>query len=166
MRNLVPSAIKISSLEATCDEQPEYIVAAAFDIDRELIFAASEDAQGGVRIWRTPVDPCQWNAPILCGSFDTTNSKVLSLRVIGESAQLVLVTRGGDTVSWQLDESGNFIVRPYCSESMVETGHTNECRVIRMSLEVLIQVYWLLNGVLMTRFLLSLLVNLLVPMAT
>jgi len=166
MRNIVPSAIKISSLEATYDKQPESIVAAAFDIDRELIFAASEDAQGGVRIWRTPVDPCQWNAPILCGSFDTTNSKVLSLRVIGESAQLVLVTRGGDTVSWQLDESGNFIVRPYCSESMVEASYTNACRATRMSLGVLIQVYWLLDGALMTRFLLSLLVSLLVPMAT
>ncbi|OJA14136.1 hypothetical protein AZE42_06727 [Rhizopogon vesiculosus] len=114
MRNLVPSAIKISSLDSTEDEQPdsESIVAAAFDIDRGLIFAASEDAQGGVRIWRTPVDPCEWNAPIFCGSFNTTNSKVLSLRVLGESAQLILVTRGGDTVSWQLDESGNFIGDP------------------------------------------------------
>jgi elongator complex protein 1 len=123
MRNLVPSAIKVSYLGSTYDEQPnlastataeESIVIAAFDIDRGLIFAASEDALFGVRIWRTPVDPGEWNAPTLCGSFNAPNSKVLSLRVIGESAQLILVTRSGDTVSWQLDESGNFIVRPSC----------------------------------------------------
>src|SRR6267154_150287 len=102
MRNLVPSAIKLSTLESTYNEHPESassnavqetIVTAAYDVDRGLIFAASEDAQCGVRIWRTPVDPCEWNAPILCGSFNSVNSKVLSLRVIGESAQLILMTK-------------------------------------------------------------------------
>lgn len=167
MRNLVPSAVKISSLEPTHDEIPdsastaaeESIVATAFDIDRGLIFAASEDAHCGVRIWRTPVDPCEWNAPTLCGSYNSANSKVLSLRVIGETAQLILVTRSGDTVSWQLDESGDFIVRSSSSVRMVEAHYTDECRVIQMLLEVLIQAYWLLNGVLMIRSLLSLLAS-------
>ncbi|KAG2158594.1 pol II transcription elongation factor [Suillus bovinus] len=123
MRNLVPSAIKVSTLEPPYDEQTsnsassngvqESIVAAAFDVDRGLIFAASEDAQFGVRIWRTTADPLEWNAPILCGSFSSIiDPKVLSLRVIGESAQLVLVTRSGDTVTWQLDESGELISGP------------------------------------------------------
>ncbi|KAG1835906.1 pol II transcription elongation factor [Suillus subalutaceus] len=122
MRNLVPTAIKVSTLEPAYNEQisdsassdcvQESIVAAAFDVDRGLIFAASEDAQFGVRIWRTPVDPCEWNAPILCGSFASVDPKVLSLRVIGESAQLVLVTRSGDTVTWQLDDSGELISGP------------------------------------------------------
>ncbi|KAG1866975.1 pol II transcription elongation factor [Suillus tomentosus] len=122
MRNLVPSAIKVSTLEPAYNEQTsdsassngpqESIVAAAFDVDRGLIFAASEDAQFGVRIWRTSVDPCEWDAPVLCGSFSSIDPKVLSLRVIGESAQLVLVTRSGDTVTWQLDESGELISGP------------------------------------------------------
>ncbi|KAG1738258.1 pol II transcription elongation factor [Suillus lakei] len=121
MRNLVPSAIKISTLEPTYNEHTsdsassnaqESIVAAAYDVDRGLIFTASEDAQFGVRIWRTPVDPCEWNAPVLCGSFISVDSKVLSLRVIGESAQLILVTRSGDTVSWQLDDLGELISGP------------------------------------------------------
>ncbi|KAG1767483.1 pol II transcription elongation factor [Suillus placidus] len=122
MRNLVPSAIKVSTLKPTYNEQTsdsassncgqESIVAATFDVDRGLIFAASEDAQFGVRIWRTPVDPCEWNAPILCGSFSSIDPKVLSLRVVGESAQLILVTRSGDTVTWQLDEFGEFISGP------------------------------------------------------
>lgn len=122
MRNLVPSAIKISTLEPAYNEQisesipsngvQESIVAAAFDVDRGFIFAASEDAQFGVRIWRTPVDPCEWDPPVLCGSFSSFDPKVLSLRVIGESAQLILVTRSGDTVTWQLDDSGQLISGP------------------------------------------------------
>lgn len=122
MRNLVPSATKVSTLEpvyneqipdsASCSGVQESIVAAAFDVDRGLIFAASEDAQFGVRIWRTSVDPCEWNAPILCGSFSSIDPKVLSLRVIGESAQLILVTRSGDTVTWQLDELGELVSGP------------------------------------------------------
>ncbi|KAG2050912.1 pol II transcription elongation factor [Suillus hirtellus] len=122
MRNLVLSAIKVSTLEPAYNEQTsdpassngpqECIVAAAFDVDRGLIFAASEDAQFGVRIWRTSVDPCEWDAPVLCGFFSSIDPKVLSLRVIGESAQLVLVTRSGDTVTWQLDESGELISDP------------------------------------------------------
>jgi elongator complex protein 1 len=122
MRNLVPSAIKVSTLEPVYNEKTsdstssnyvhESIAAAAFDVDRGLIFAASEDAQFGVRIWRTSCDPCEWNAPVLCGSFSSIDPKVLSLRVIGESAQLILVTRSGDTVTWQLDESGELISGP------------------------------------------------------
>ncbi|KAG1812305.1 pol II transcription elongation factor [Suillus variegatus] len=122
MRNLVPSAIKVSTLEPAYNEQisdstsingpQESIVAAAFDVDRGLIFAASEDAQFGVRIWKTSVDPCEWDAPVLCSSFSSVDPKVLSLRVIGESAQLVLVTRSGDTVTWQLDDSGELISGP------------------------------------------------------
>ncbi|KAG2136870.1 pol II transcription elongation factor [Suillus cothurnatus] len=122
MRNLVPSAIKVSTLEPAYNEKisdstssnyvHESIVAAAFDVDRGLIFAASEDAQFGVRIWRTSCDPCEWNPPVLCGSFSSIDPKVLSLRVIGESAQLILVTRSGDTVTWQLDESGELISGP------------------------------------------------------
>lgn len=161
MRNLVLSAIKISSLESKCGQpdstaaaSEESIIAAAFDIDRGLIFSASEDAQRGVCIWRAPVDPCEWNAPILCGSFNSAN--VLSLRVIGETAQLILVTRSGDTVSWELDDSGDFIVRPTC---MVDAVYTDGCRVVQKLLEVLIQAYWQLNGVLMIRFLLLLLVS-------
>jgi len=120
MRNLVPSAIKVSTLEPAHNEKTsdstssnyvhESIVAAAFDVDRGLIFAASEDAQFGVRIWRTSCDPCEWNAPVLYSSFSSIDPKVLSLRVIGESAQLILVTRSGDTVTWQLDESGELII--------------------------------------------------------
>ncbi|KAG1726875.1 pol II transcription elongation factor [Suillus paluster] len=98
MRNLVPSAIKLLR---------ESIVAAAFDIDRGLIFAASEDAKFGVHIWRTPIDPCEWEEPILCGSFRSINPKVLSLRVIGESAQVIL--SGPDVgilaVEWSPDDT-------------------------------------------------------------
>lgn len=139
MRNLVPSAIKISTLDRTYNEQTpdsassngvqESIVAAAFDVDRGLIFAASEDAQFGVRIWRTPVDSCEWGAPILCGSFSSTDPKVLSLRVIGESTQLILVTRSGDTVTWQLDDSGELIVRHIC---MVCSSYVNRCRAVQI----------------------------------
>ncbi|KAG0700203.1 pol II transcription elongation factor [Suillus ampliporus] len=130
MRNLVPSASKVSTLEPIYNEEysdstssngaKESIVAAAFDIDRGLIFAASEDAQFGIRIWRTPVDPCEWKTPILCGSFSSVDPKVLSLRVIGESAQVILVTRSGDTVSWELDELGQFISGPDVVGSAVE----------------------------------------------
>lgn len=139
MRNLVPSAIKVSTLEPAYNEQisdstsingpQESIVAAAFDVDRGLIFAASEDAQFGVRIWKTSVDPCEWDAPVLCSSFSSVDPKVLSLRVIGESAQLVLVTRSGDTVTWQLDDSGELIVRRIYTISL---SCVDRCRAVQI----------------------------------
>ncbi|KIJ66069.1 hypothetical protein HYDPIDRAFT_174791 [Hydnomerulius pinastri MD-312] len=46
---------------------------------------------------------------MFCGSYATSNPRIVSLRVLAESSQLALVTFAGDIVVWELDDSGSFV---------------------------------------------------------
>ncbi|KIK96350.1 hypothetical protein PAXRUDRAFT_138652 [Paxillus rubicundulus Ve08.2h10] len=67
------------------------------------------ESEGEILVWRTPgtVPPSGGPSFVFCGSFVTPNPRIVNLRVLSESSQLVLVTLAGDIVVWGLDELGN-----------------------------------------------------------
>ncbi|KAG1716215.1 hypothetical protein ID866_955 [Astraeus odoratus] len=119
MRNLVQLALQTIALNAEVVEQyagpmPDgsvpSIAATAFDVDRNVTYSAMT-LQGKILIWKTSGE-CLFSLEepsfSFCGSYITPESQIASLRVLAESSQLALVTRAGDIVIWDLDDSGNF----------------------------------------------------------
>lgn len=121
MRNLTLSAVQISVLRAedviqfsspTSDDVSATLSAIAFDSDRSAIFAGTESPRGGILVWRTSDNvslTSECGSFLFCASY-ASSSGIASLRVLSESNQLVLVTRGGEIVVWELDESGSPVV--------------------------------------------------------
>ncbi|KAG6382066.1 pol II transcription elongation factor [Boletus reticuloceps] len=122
MRNLTLSTVQIFALQAedviqfsspTSDDATAILTAIAFDLDRQTTFVGTESSQGVILIWRTSesdrVPQTSRHRPfVFCGSYTLPDAGIASLRVLSESNQLVLVTRAGDIVVWELDESGGF----------------------------------------------------------
>ncbi|KAH7910038.1 pol II transcription elongation factor [Hygrophoropsis aurantiaca] len=122
MRNLVLSALDVSSLDvlngidANVDagaSTTQGITATAIDVDRDVIFAAAFDhIRDEATIWRTSRENNGSGISgdlTFIGMFSTPKSDVISLKVLAEFSQLVLIVRGGDIVSWDLDDSGNAV---------------------------------------------------------
>ncbi|KAH7928721.1 IkappaB kinase complex, IKAP component [Leucogyrophana mollusca] len=118
MRNLTLSASMVSSLDVAKgnldgeENTGVSISSVAIDVDRNVIFATSGGAHNEVCIWRAAGDGDTMGESetlTLVGTFSTPDSRVLSLRVLAEASQLVLVVRGGDIVVWELDDLGGFV---------------------------------------------------------
>lgn len=122
MRNLTLSTVQLSTLQAedviqfsspTSDDDTAVLSAIAFDLDRGATFVGTESSQGVILVWKTSDRALQTHENgtfVFCGSYTSSNTGIASLRVLSESNQLVLVTRAGDIVVWELDESGGFVV--------------------------------------------------------
>ncbi|KAF8554834.1 pol II transcription elongation factor [Imleria badia] len=121
MRNLTLSTVQISTLQTedviqfsspTSDDTTAVLSAIAFDLDRNATFVGTESSQGAIMVWKTSNrgSPTPGNGSfVFCGSYTSSNAGIASLRVLSESNQLVLVTRAGDIVVWELDDSGGFV---------------------------------------------------------
>ncbi|KAN0081459.1 IKI3 family domain containing protein [Tylopilus felleus] len=121
MRNLTLSTVQLSTLQAedviqfsspTSDDDTAVLSAIAFDLDRGATFVGTESSQGVILVWKTSDRALQTpenGTFVFCGSYTSSNTGIASLRVLSESNQLVLVTRAGDIVVWELDESGGFV---------------------------------------------------------
>lgn len=130
MRNLTLSTVQISILQAedvikfsspTSDDATAVLSAIAFDLDRNATFAGTESSQGVILVWRTSdiASPTPGNVSfVFCGSYTSPSAGIASLRVLSESNQLVLATRAGDIVVWELDESGSFVVSDQSSAAL------------------------------------------------
>jgi elongator complex protein 1 len=139
MRNLTLSTVQISLLLAedviqfsnpTSDDATAVLSAIAFDLDRNTTFAGTESSQGVILVWRVSgtVSPTPGNVSfVFCGSYTSPSAGIASLRVLSESNQLVLVTRAGDIVVWELDESGGFVVGDQSSVALFLTVVLGRC---------------------------------------
>ncbi|KAI6112013.1 pol II transcription elongation factor [Pisolithus croceorrhizus] len=116
MRNISQDSIQVATLrtedveQVTTDETNATIAAIAFDVDRDVTFAATT-CGGKILIWKTagrrlpsPKEP----SFCFCGSYATPDPRIVSLRVLAEASRLVLVARSGDIVVWELGDSGDF----------------------------------------------------------
>ncbi|KAI6009884.1 pol II transcription elongation factor [Pisolithus marmoratus] len=116
MRNISRDAIRIVTLrtedveQVTPDGTSATIAAIAFDVDRDVTFAATT-CGGKILIWRTAgrrfISP-EESSFCFCGSYPTPDPRTVNLRVLAESSRLVLVSRSGDIVVWELSDSGDF----------------------------------------------------------
>lgn len=122
MRNLTLSTVQISTLRAedvsqfsslTSDDATAVLSAIAFDLDRNATFVGTESLKGVIMVWKTSGSDSSTpgnGSFVFCGSYTSSNAGIASLRVLSETNQLVLVTRAGDIVVWELDDSGGFVV--------------------------------------------------------
>ncbi|KAG2015494.1 pol II transcription elongation factor [Coprinopsis cinerea AmutBmut pab1-1] len=108
--------------------------ATALDLDENVLYAASErknlDGEVEVELWRVasqkpPTNTEVQESPIMTATFTTTASsafpkasQIVSLRVVAETRQVVVVMGGGDIVIISIDEDGS----PTEVEGTFETG--------------------------------------------
>ncbi|KAI6007771.1 pol II transcription elongation factor [Pisolithus orientalis] len=116
MRNISQDSVQIVTLRTedvervTPDGTSATFAATAFDVDRGVTFAATT-CGGEILIWKTAgrrLLPPEESSFCFCGSYATPDPRIVSLRVLAESRRLVLVTRSGDIVVWELGDSGDF----------------------------------------------------------
>lgn len=139
MRNLTLSTVQISVLQPedviqfsspTSDNVSAVLSATAFDLDRNAIFAGTESLHGEILVWRTSDSVSSTpgrGSIVFCGSYTSPNAGIASLRVLSESNQLVLVTRAGDIVVWELDGSGGFVVSSQIVATLLLTVSPGRC---------------------------------------
>lgn len=121
MRNLTQIAVQVVSLNAddvgqfssVPPEGPAAILSAtAFDIDRDITFAATE-CNGEILVWKISANhllSLEEPSFSFCGSYVTPEPRIASLRVLAETSRLALITHAGDIVVWELGDSGDFNV--------------------------------------------------------
>ncbi|KAI5988054.1 pol II transcription elongation factor [Pisolithus albus] len=116
MRNISQDSIQKVTLrtedveQVTADGTNATIAATAFDVDRDVTFAATT-CEGKILIWKTAgarLLPPEESSFCFCGSYITPDPRIASLRVLAEASRLVLVARSGDIVVWELGDSGDF----------------------------------------------------------
>ncbi|KIM63897.1 hypothetical protein SCLCIDRAFT_1213692 [Scleroderma citrinum Foug A] len=137
MRNLTQIAVQVVSLNADDVGQfssvpPEGLAATlsatAFDIDRDITFAATE-CSGEILVWKISANhllSLEEPSFSFCGSYVTPEPRIASLRVLAETSRLALITHAGDIVVWELGDSGDFNSDPDV-QGTVDTGILAAC---------------------------------------